>query len=287
MDVFAVVVLYNPDLDNVKRLVSDLSKNNVRSIVVDNSEQKINFSRDDFSEYIWMGGNKGIASAQNVGIEHAVSLRAEKIVFFDQDSQLTPDFIGSLLSTFNCSDVKIAAPVFYDIVKGFGYKLVDISPLGFRRKVSPEKLNDQLDISVTISSGTMVDASVFDKVGKMNDSLFIDYVDTEWCLRCLYHGYKVRINPAAVMYHSIGDKSLSFFGFNIPVHSPVRRYYRIRNSILLFGFPHVPKLLALREFVFAIIHQIIIITFSKNRLDQLKSMFSAVADGVLKRSGKK
>ncbi|HFR6094685.1 TPA: rhamnosyltransferase, partial [Shigella flexneri] len=107
--------------------------------------------------------------------------------------------------------------------------------------------------SVTISSGTMVSKEVFEIVGMMDEELFIDYVDTEWCLRCLNYGILVHIIPDIEMVHAIGDKSVKICGINIPIHSPVRRYYRVRNAFLLLRKNHVPLLLSIREVVFSLI----------------------------------
>lgn len=79
----------------------------------------------------------------------------------------------------------------------------------------------------------MVSKEVFEIVGMMDEELFIDYVDTEWCLRCLNYGILVHIIPDIEMVHAIGDKSVKICGINIPIHSPVRRYYRVRNAFLL------------------------------------------------------
>ena len=229
-EVFAVIVTYNPVLENVKRLFERLRESEVFVIVIDNSNPEVDLSLPEGCVVRRLGENLGIATAQNIGIKTALNMGARKIVFFDQDTRLSTDFIKNILKTFNDFSVKIAAPVFYDNEKTFGYKLVDIGRFGFRKKISPETMSSEIDISVAISSGTVVDVDVFEKVGYMDESLFIDYVDTEWCLRCFSHGIKVRVNPRAVMHHSIGDNSISFLGFNIPVHSPVRRYYRVRNS---------------------------------------------------------
>lgn len=59
----------------------------------------------------------------------------------------------------------------------------------------------------------LIRRSVFERVGVLDERLFIDYVDTEWCLRCAAQGITVRIIPAASMTHSIGDKSPSLAGF--------------------------------------------------------------------------
>lgn len=126
----------------------------------------------------------------------------------------------------------------------------------------------------------LVRCSVFEQVGMLDERLFIDYVDTEWCLRCAALGIAVRVNPSAVMTHSIGDKSIRLAGFRVPVHSPLRRYYRVRNAFHLLRMNHVPALMALREVVFGLIHQLILIAVERKRWDYLAFYFRAVRDGL-------
>lgn len=282
--IYAVIVTFNPVISNVSSLVSTLLKSGVIPIVVDNN------SKNDFEvdcTLLKIPSNKGIAFAQNRGIEAAVNQGASKIVFFDQDSILPGlDFINKLsLPIFNKLS-SITAPIFVDEVRGFTYPIVNIESFGGRTKSCPNSSHLPFYVNNVISSGTMVDVEVFHVVGLMKEELFIDYVDTEWCLRSAEKGYQILVVPSAVMYHSIGDSSFSIFGFNIPKHSPSRRYYRIRNSFYLIRQTHIPKLMALREIVFSFIHQLILIAYSKGeRLAYSKSLFKGLIHGLKGRFG--
>lgn len=287
MHIAAVIVTFNPNKDNVRKLVADLNASGVFCCVVDNSapsRMENLFGMEN--ALIPLGENFGIAAAQNIGIKRCISLGAQKIIFFDQDSMIEPTLIERLDSTFSDSSVSIAAPIFYDIKKGFGYDLVSINRLGIRRKIKPESIDQCVDVTVVISSGTLVKSNIFDVVGLMNEDLFIDYVDTEWCLRCAAHGIFIRVNSGAQMRHAIGDQSLMLLGYRVPVHGALRRYYRVRNSFLLLRIPTVPKLVAIREVVFSTVHQLIIVWHATNKLDYIRFYLRAVRDGVAGVTGK-
>jgi rhamnosyltransferase len=115
----------------------------------------------------------------------------------------------------------------------------------------------------------------------MRENYFIDYVDTEWCIRAEAMGYKNYVSSKAVMKHAIGDNILKFKYFNVPVHSPFRRYYRVRNAFYMAKESHVPTLLVLREMLFNFIHQAILVTFEKQKMSYIKSYFRAIRDGIL------
>lgn len=280
--IYAVIVTFNPEQDNLLGLINALINNQVIPVVVDNgSVNPVNAN----CKIIALNKNEGIAKAQNVGAEFALREFAEAIIFFDQDSTLTnDDFISSLYEPIASRRAVITAPIFIDNARGFTYPIVEFSKNGGRVKHYPTLNTPEFFVNHAISSGTMVEAEALKKIGMMAESLFIDYVDTEWCLRADSFGIKVLIVPKANMIHSIGDKTLKIGHFYIPKHSPFRRYYRIRNSFYLIRQSHIPKVMAIREIVFSIIHQCILITFSKGeRLAYIRSLFRALKDGLLGR----
>ncbi|VXB83642.1 dTDP-rhamnosyl transferase RfbF [Pseudomonas sp. 8AS] len=285
-NVFAVLVTYNPIFPKLIALLQSLRAADVVCCVVDNSAG-IDFSAvSGLCHLVLLGDNKGIATAQNIGIETCLAQGAERIVFFDQDSVISERLIAELVDAFKDPEVKISAPVFFNESQGFEYPLVDVRACGTVRKRSVNSFSEAIDVSTVISSGTMVDASVFSIVGCMDERLFIDYVDTEWCLRCMREGISIRVNPRASMLHSIGDQSLRFRFFVVPVHSPLRRYYRIRNSLLLLRLRHVPLLYSLREIALNHFHQLVILLFLRDRYQYLRYCALAIRDGIKGVSGR-
>ncbi|WP_305845641.1 hypothetical protein [Photobacterium kishitanii] len=121
---------------------------------------------------------------------------------------------------------------------------------------------------------------IIDNIGSMDESLFIDYVDTEWCLRAGKKGIKFFVCNNINMRHEIGSANIHFLKWRIPVHNPARRYYRIRNSFYLFKYPHVHNIIAFREVFFSIIHQLILILICKDKVKNIKFLFSAVFSGL-------
>ncbi|WP_150306226.1 glycosyltransferase family 2 protein [Pseudomonas saliphila] len=284
--VAAVVVTYNPNMPKLCQLLSMLLPQVGTLVVVDNgSAAGLLEGLPDGVVVIDLDTNRGIGAAQNEGIIECLKRGAEAIVFFDQDSTIGPALIGGLSACFSDDQVNITAPVSFDSVHGFGYPIVDVAANGARRKYLPESLDKSLDVSVAISSGTMVRAKVFVEVGMLDEGLFIDYVDTEWCLRCARAGFKVRINPKVSMRHSIGDSVRGLAGFKVPVHSPERRYYRVRNALLLFRYPHVPSRMLVREVVVGFVQQCLLVVMEPRRKDYARYYIAAIRDGLKGRNG--
>jgi rhamnosyltransferase len=88
-----------------------------------------------------------------------------------------------------------------------------------------------------ISSGTLFNLDAIDKVGQMDESLFIDHVDTEWFLRARSLGMRAYGVCDAVMQHGLGEQTHRITlgrQRNVPQHKPFRYYYIFRNSVALY-----------------------------------------------------
>ncbi len=288
--VYAIVVTYNPAPDHLWRLTSCLAGQVEKIIVVDNGSVNIAPLRAGceacaYIELIALAQNMGIAYAQNAGNDCARKAGARYLIYFDQDSVITPQFVSPLKAAFlslsSTCRVALVAPVFKDERKGFFYPLVWFNRYGMRRKIVPTgNETSAIPVSIAISSGSFTSMAVMDDVGGMRSDFFIDYVDIEWCLRALHAGYVLFAIPAVCMLHSIGDRSIPFLKWRLAIHSEWRRYYRIRNGFLLLRLSHVPKLLALREVVVNLVHQCILIVTQDNKRLQLKYLWHGVRDGL-------
>ena len=96
--VIAVVVAYNSDLATLGRLI-DACANQVDSIVlVDNGDgvRLVGWlAQRTFSNValLPLGENRGIATAQNAGIDWARAKGAKYVLIFDHDSEPAPDLV--------------------------------------------------------------------------------------------------------------------------------------------------------------------------------------------------
>ncbi len=285
MRVYALIITFNPVIANVTNLVKTLLLQNVKVVIVDNnSKNKSEFDSFISTHIIFLEDNLGIAKAQNVGIDYAKNDNAEYIVFFDQDSAICDNFISDLMFDYKqleTQGLKIGAigPRFIDDRHDFYYKTINLSKSGFRKKMDVSNITQPIHSSLLISSGSLISVETLKNVGLMRENYFIDYVDTEWCIRAESQGYKNYMSSKAVMRHTIGDKILQFGFFNVPVHSPFRRYYRVRNAMYMLHEPHVPFLLFLREMIFNFVHQMILVCSEKEKNAYLKSYLNGIRDG--------
>ncbi|MDC7714637.1 glycosyltransferase family 2 protein [Vogesella sp. LYT5W] len=286
----SIIVSYNPEIDNLVSLTNALARQSDFVIIIDNNshnkESIVSITEtQDRCRSILLDKNTGIAHAQNVGIQFALDHDYAYVVFFDQDSTIDSDFIRQQVTAFEhiqSGQPQLAAlgPAFVDKKHGFHYKIVNIDRYGRRTKIDTQHMKQPFAASLIISSGSLVSADALRAIGPMDERFFIDYVDTEWCLRAHAKGYVIYVNPQVQMLHAIGDNSLQLLKWRVPVHSAFRRYYRIRNAFFLLKMRHVPTLLAVREITFNLVHQLVLILFGQNKLAYVRSLWRGLRDGL-------
>lgn len=281
-----VIISYNPDSSLLLNLCLSLSKQVDQVVLVDNGSECLNvdFNKAHNIHVVRLNKNLGIATAQNIGIKKLIELDVGYVVFFDQDSVVSNGLVNTLKDSFIAASMheKVAAvgPVFFDYRFLFYYPHIVLNGIGVRKRLILKPGDSITEVGFIISSGMLTSVDVLNDVGLMNDELFIDYVDTEWCFRALSKGYKIFAIPKACMNHAIGDNNIKFLCWKLPVHSPFRRYYRMRNMFYLFKLPYIPFVLKLREFITNNIHQLIITITSDNKKAYLNSWFKALVDGI-------
>jgi rhamnosyltransferase len=277
----AIVVTYNPDPIRLERLLSSLIGFIPNVLVVDNGSSGVLTSRllayGSSVELLELRENKGIAYAQNQGINWAMQRGVGDLIFFDQDSIPAPDMVEILhaqLHTLQASGKRIAC---------IGPRFIDSRSA---TSIHPSITSGILPVDTLISSGSMTSVEVIKAVGRMTDELFIDYVDLDWCLRARSMGYMSYQSQEAVMYHSLGDDPIPFFGKHWPSRSPLRHYYMCRNAIWMyknspasFRWKFIDFLKLLRKIVFYSL-------FAKPRLDHIKMMFLGLMHGLVGKMGR-
>lgn len=292
----AIIVLYRPDLAILERGIQGLVGQVDTVYVTDNTDIT---SADlttflakwgEFIRYFPLGSNRGLATAQNIAIGECMRGGYTHVLFLDQDS----------VPQFGMKDKLLRAE---RLLVDFGIRVAAVGPLfvdqktqhlsyairydWFRAKkiyVEPPG-NGPVEADWLISSGTLVQSSVFKEVGVMKDDLFIDWVDAEWGLRARNRGFRSFLVPDAIMEHSIGDASVSFCGYSFNLHNIIRDYYIVRNSTYLLrprdmGWKWVTAMV-FRIPRFVLVHS----WYSKDRWRSFTMMMRAIVDGARGRLG--
>lgn len=222
---------------------------------------------------IQLGVNRGIAAALNFGVRQALAAGYSWILTMDQDSLAAPDMVERML-TFADSSQDPRAVSFSPFVALQG------SSIG-------RQTNAQLDYAIT--SGNLVKASVFLEIGLFDEAMFIDSVDFEFSLRLRKWGYRIYRVKEAILRHELGHMEAGtgpFRGIETSVHTPIRRYYIIRNHFRLFGqyIMYFPGF-CIKKTCFIIMLILKVIFIEKDKFNNLRMMMSGMKDYLNGKSG--
>lgn len=248
----AVIVTYRPDLEALTRSLLALRPQVARVWVVDNGSgattvQALQDLADRQAvDLLALPDNQGIASAQNAGLAALAAAGLDGVLLMDQDSVADPRMVEHLCQAYadlSAGGARVAAvgPRWVDQRSGRDGCFYRIRG-GRIRPVSPA--NDMpVPVDFLIASGSLISCAALSAIGTMREDLFIDHVDTEWCARAVAAGWRLHGVPAARLSHELGDSSQRVWlgrWREVAVHSPLRNYYEVRNTIVLIRDATIP-----------------------------------------------
>lgn len=288
-EVCAVFVCFYPEFELFRSAVEAMSSQAGMIVVVNNgasAEVGQWLNNHDFAILNYQE-NVGVAAAHNRGIEWAASHGFSYVILMDQDSVASENMVATLVASakqLKFDGVKYAAigPRIVSMKTGDSHPMIRLGLVSNTRQYDAT-MTKAIDVDILISSGTMIPLEVTDVIGCMNEDLFIDNVDIEWCFRAKYKGYTLYIEPNAVLRHNLGDstKKIWLLG-NLPMvlHKPIRLYYMMRNRILLYSLVYTPTIWIVHD-IFRVIAKFLIFSLLISpRKNNSMMMLKGIIDGI-------
>ena len=298
-NVIAAVVTYRPPQgfeQHLEQLYSEFDK----IILVDNGSPSQTHEmlqdqarrRDGGLVLILNSKNLGIATALNQGFDWAIRHGYRYIIALDQDSLPEPGMAKALSSAYESQPqrdkIAIVAPVVEDPNAGILARYLRPKYfLFFERKRCTEEILE--NVSIVITSGSMYDLKIYQQLGPFRDDFFIDYVDTEYCLRAKKQGFNIIVACNAHLHHRLGNQQRFKVGpieVRPTFHSVIRWYYISRNRIPMIRqyslrFPHwIIYELVINSYGF-----LRMLLFEDHKLGKILAVLFGCLDGLAGRTG--
>jgi rhamnosyltransferase len=298
----AVVVTYQPDPAATGALLDALAPQVDRLVVVDNGSAPDLVSDlrtrvgalGEGAHLAALPDNLGIAAAQNIGIHWVRERGADLVLLSDQDSVPAPDMVARLVAGLERAAARpgpppaAVGPITVDERAEGATLLFEARRWGPRRAEVPDVDGALVPVAFLVASGCLVTAEALDRVGLMTEPWFIDHIDLEWGLRATRAGYALYGVVGAELRHHLGDRTVRIPGRerDVHIHSPVRNYYMVRNTLLLVrsGLLPVPWRVGYLAWIvkYAVFYKLAVAPRGRRALLMLRGF----ADGVRGRTGR-
>lgn len=293
-ELVAVTVTYHPEIEVLRRQLMMLPDSCIK-IVVDNASseqvrQSLRRLREEINNLHVLENsvNTGLAAALNQGAEYGCKLNPQACwcLLLDQDSEPQSGSLEALFESFAMLEergerVGCVGPLLVDTKTGLNHGFHQASKWHWRREY-PAVGSEPVLCTNLNGSGTLVPVELLMGLGGLDESLFIDHVDTDWSFRVLASGYSLWGVPNAIFHHRMGDDSLRYWllGWRIwPSRSPLRHRYLFRNALWLMRRPYVLPVWKFWAGVKLILTGIVHGVFDHRRAAQVKAMWQGLREG--------
>ena len=185
----AAVVVYHPNWEELCANIQSYPQGIEKTLVVANSPLDVNqqsFLQSHGIHLIQNYDNKGVATALNQAAELAMHKGFEWLLTMDQDSCFGPIKPNALAQAMHLAPPKTAA-------------------IGVESLKTPEPVPRFVPVSFLLQSGTLFHLTTWRALGGFKESLFIDAVDHEYCLRARKAGFRVFEYPSIQLIHQLGQ----------------------------------------------------------------------------------
>lgn len=291
--VCAVVVTYRPDLSLLRRVISSVVGQVGHVVVFDNggADREVAALADGWPTVSVIGSaaNVGLGAAINRACDHARAQGFAHVLLMDQDSVLADGMVRTLgralVELQRDHAVAAVGPQFRDARSGALAPFVRFG-FPFNRKLRGGP-GQRVSCDFLITSGSLLPMAALQRVGGMDERLFIDNLDMDWCFRARHLGLSLHGICDAQMQHSIGEELLAsrIKRDGVIVHKPFRLYFIMRNRLLLYRRPYTRWVWIGQDIPRLVLKLLGNALFMPPRAERLRFMCRGLWDGILGRSG--
>ncbi len=216
--VYIVVLTWNGKADTLECLQSLRASSypNARILVVDNaSTDRTLEAVQAFStsvEVIRNSTNRRFAGGNNVGIRRALEAGADFVLLLNNDTVVDKDLLSELVAAAQRDPgIGVVGPKIYyssdprriwyaggKIQWWAGW----ISHVGIRQ-IDSGQYRHTAETDYVTGCCMLVRRDVIERIGLLDERYFMYGEDVDWCLRARHAGYRIVIEPRAMLWHKL------------------------------------------------------------------------------------
>jgi len=240
--VCVIIITWNGGEDTLACLETVYNQHygNLDVIVVDNgsTDGTVGQIAERFpqTKLICLPENIGAVRGYNVGFRNALQADYPYLFLLNNDTLLASDCIGGLVKEAeSAADIGLVMPKIYYAgeparIWSVGTRAnplnLEIVQLG-QNEVDHGQWDKAIDIDDAPFCAVLMKRTMMEEVGLPDEIFYFYYEDMDYCLRARRHGYRLRLAPAATMWHKVSRSSGGS-------DTPRERYWMARSSVLYF-----------------------------------------------------
>lgn len=212
-----VIVNYNGEeyQNDCIRSLKKMKYSNFEIIVIDSnsSDNSISFLREEFGDVIIIEEkyNCGVARGNNIGIQYCMEHNADYILLLNNDIEVDEYMLDRLME--NASYDVITVPKIYyfgkpDVLWFAGGEILWNKMLTIHTGIREKDIGsyDRIkEITFAPACCMLIHRCVFQKIGYLDEKVFMYFEDTDLCVRLIEGGYILKYVPAAKMWHKVSS----------------------------------------------------------------------------------
>jgi GT2 family glycosyltransferase len=219
---YKLYIVDNASTDSTLDVISNIQ--DARVIIIKNSE------------------NLGVAAGNNQGILASIAAGCEWVCLLNNDTVFGPEMIGTLASeAVKLSADMIVPKMLYhdhpDRIWCAGGKFNRLRAYGSVHFGCDELDEGQYDfpkiVEYTPTCCMLINRSVFDKIGIMDETYFVYADDNDFCLRAKKAGIRLVYTPETRLYHKVGSLTGGKQSVFTVYYNTRNRAYYIRKNLPL------------------------------------------------------
>jgi rhamnosyltransferase len=273
------VVRYESEPYTFKKKIIEISKY-LKVYVYDNSILPLTLS-DNNVHYYHDSSNNGLARAINYCVDLAVDDGIDIVTYFDQDSSVSVDIIKNLQSSYANLEQK------HSNIFALGPQPITTDGDNYPVRLCNKIDGDYFSTKEIITSGMTFRLKNIKYIGYFDEDLFLDMVDFDICWRAIENNMLIVVDTSIKMVHEVGVNTIKLPFKLLPISSPVRNYYQMRNMLYCAIYKNKKNKPTVIYYIFRrMVNVFINIVFTDKKYLRLKFNVLGVKDAINKKMGK-
>lgn len=231
-----VIVNYNGEAyqNDALRTLYESTYQNFEIIIVDSAskDRSIELAKENYPQihYLLQEENVGVAKGNNIGIRYAIEqLDCEYVLLINNDIEIDPNNIQELMNKADEGTITVPKIYYYepkDMLWFAGGEMYwNRGESGHIGNFETDKgqYDKERIIGYAPTCCMLIHRNVFEKIGYIDETVFMYFDDTDLCVRINDAGYQIKYIPSARMWHKVSSSGGG-------MDSKVYVYYNFRNK---------------------------------------------------------